>query len=139
MNLYVLDNSVVLKPFLGQDSDHKVKKLFLKKEKFEISVLVPGIFCYEFFNILNRELDAKAAMQAYQAFLARQVSVVPLEADIIQMANKLMGKYPKISFYDAAYHALAKVYKADLITADERYYQMTKKEKHVKLLKQLKV
>ena len=64
---------------------------------------------------------------------------MPLEDDLIEQTNKLMEKYPKISFYDAAYHALAKAYNTDLITADKQYYKLTKKEGNIKLLANLKL
>ncbi len=129
-----MDNSVILKAFMKEPGTEKVEKLFTHKKKFEISILVPDIFRYEFFNKLVKEYNEEAAMKAFRAFIDRQVSIVPLEEDLIRLANKLVTKYPKISFYDAAYHAVAKAYKADLITADERYYEMTRSEGHIQLL-----
>lgn len=139
LKIYVVDNSVILKPILNEEGAEKVKKLFLLKNKFKISIFVPDIFCYEFFNKLIKTLGAKVSFKAFYGFLERQVSIMPLQDDLIMLANKLVEKYPKISFYDAAYHALAKAYNAELITADERYYNQTKKEGNIKLLKNLKI
>lgn len=139
IKLYIIDNSVILKAFLNESGSDKVKKLLVRKKRFEISIFVPDIFRYEFFNKLTKEYNEVEAMKAFKIFIDRQVSIIPLEEDLIKLANKLVTKYPKISFYDAVYHALAQAYKADLITADEHYYEMTKKEGHVKLLDQLEI
>lgn len=139
MQIYILDNSVILKPLLCEQDAEKVEKLIFLKDKFEISILVPDIFRYEFFNKMIKGVSLKSAMNAFQNFISRQVSIVPLENDLIELANKLVIKYPKISFYDAAYHALAKAYNATFVTADEKYYNLTKKEGHIKLLRDLKI
>lgn len=133
----VVDNSVILKPLLREEGAEIVEKMFLLKDKFELSILVPDIFRYEFFNKVTREYDAQIAQVAWNNLTERQVSIIPLEYDIITASNKLMKKYSKISFYDAAYHALAKVYRVDFITADKKYYQLTKAEGDVKLLEEL--
>ncbi len=139
MKNIVLDNSVILRPLLKEKGAEKVNRIFMLKDRLQISILVPDIFCYEFFNKLTRAMDSRSAMSAYHYLVQRQVSVIPFEEDLIKAANNLMEKYPRISFYDAAYHALAKAYNVDLITADERYYNLTKGEGHVKLLDDFKV
>lgn len=136
---YVLDNSVLLKPLLQEDGAEKVEKIFLMKRNFEVSVLVPDIFRYEFFNRVTREFDRDTALEAYNDLTEYQFSIIPLETDLIGTANNLMKKYPRISFYDAAYHALAKAYRVPLVTADRQYYRTTRREKDVKLLEDLKI
>jgi len=49
-----------------------------------------------------------------------------------------MKKYTKISFYDAAYHALALNTGGTFITADKKYYEKTKSEGNIMLLKNYK-
>ena len=139
MKVIVVDNSVIMKPILEEDDADKVKKLFLHKDRFELSILVPDIFCYEFLNILTKAVGTESALKAYNYLKNRQLSVIPFEDDLIKIAGGLVKKYPQISFYDAAYHALAIAHKADLITADERYYNLTKGEGRVKLLSDFKV
>ncbi|MFA5829060.1 MAG: type II toxin-antitoxin system VapC family toxin [Candidatus Gracilibacteria bacterium] len=139
IKLFVVDNSVLLKPILQEPEAEIVKKLLYLKDKFEISILVPDIFPYEFFNKLLKGLDPNLAFKAYETLMEKQISVVPLERDLMKICSRLMAKYSKISFYDAAYHALAKAYDAELITADEKYYQLVKKEGNIRLLKDLKL
>lgn len=133
-SLYVLDTSVILTVALQQKGHERAEKLLFLKDTYKISVLLPEIFRFEFFNILGREIGKEGAMEAYKVFMERQVSFVPFEGDLAESALRLMKKYPKISFYDAAFHALAKAYDTYFITMDEKYFAMTKKEGHVKLL-----
>jgi predicted nucleic acid-binding protein len=135
----VLDASVLLQPVLGQDKQMLVRKILFGKDNFEFSILVPDIFRYEFNNVVRRRVSAEAASRGYEAITDIQLSIIPLERDLIGLANGLMAKYPKISFYDAAYHAVARAYLVDYITADNKYYQLTKAEGDVKLLKDLKL
>jgi predicted nucleic acid-binding protein len=135
----VLDASVLLQPVLGQDTTDKVRRILYAKNDFEYSILVPEIFRYEYYNIITRRFDAEAAERAFNEMTELQFSIIPLESDLVDGANRLMRKYPKISFYDAAYHALAKAYRVPLVTADERYFALTRREGDVKLLEELKV
>jgi len=135
----VLDTSVILKPLLKEHGGEIVKKIMYLKENFELSILVPDIFRYEFMNTIGRELDTGIAEDAFMAFTERQVSIIPLALDLIKKAFEITNKYPKVSFYDAVYHALAKAYNTDFITADHRYYEQTKKEGNIKLLEDLKL
>lgn len=137
--VYVIDNSVILKSIIAEEGSEMARKLILLKDLFEISILVPDIFRHEFFNKLIKAMTSEEAMEIFQEFISRQVSIIAMEDDLIEIANVLVKKYPKISFYDAAYHALAKAYKAELITADKKYYELTKKEGDVKLLEDLKL
>ena len=75
----------------------------------------------------------------FSAFIAKQVSFIPFEEDLIAGTNRLVKKYPKVSFYDASYHALAKAYEGTFITADKKYYEATKKEGNIKLFSELKI
>ncbi len=137
--IFILDASTVLEAILKQKYHEVAEKIFFLKDSYKISVLLPEIFYFEFFNVLSKEIGKDGAFETYKAFIEKQVSVVPLEADLIEEALDLIKKYPKISFYDASYHALAKAYHADFITADEKYYELTKKEGNIKLLKDLKI
>lgn len=138
-SIYVLDNSVILKPVFQENDWEKVVKIFFLKDSYKISIFLPEIFFYEFFNIVGRTKNQKDALEAYKVITQRQVSIIPFEEDLIRIALRINSNYPQTSFYDAAYHALAIAYDCDLITADERYYKITKKEGHIKLLNDLKI
>ena len=135
----VLDTSTIVKPLLQENGKEKVEKMFHLKENFKLSILVPDIFRYEYMNTICRELNTEIAEEGYKTFTARQVSIIPMDFDLIRRTTKITEKYPKASFYDAAFHALAKAYGIDFITADKRYYELTKKEGNIKLLQDLKL
>lgn len=138
---YVIDASILLKPALkelGPLTD-KAKKIIQAKENYRICVFTPDIFRYEFFNTLVRKRGEIHARLAYKALTKRQLCMFPLEDYYWETAQKLMGKYPQISFYDASYHALAKAYNIPYITADKKYYEITKKEGNIQLLEDLRL
>lgn len=137
--VFVLNASAILKPFLDEEGSHLVEKIFYLKNSFQVSVLVPDIFRYEFINTLCRMKGDEVALKFYEFITEKQLSILPLEADLMEWATKLMQKYPRISFYDAVYHALAKAYKIPFVTADEKYFEMVKREKDVLLLEKLNI
>ena len=133
-----MDTSVALKPLFEEEESAKVMKLLNLKNNFQLSVLVPDIFRYEFFNVVGGKYSAVECEKAYEHLTEKQWSIIPFDHDIIRIATRLKEKYPKITFYDAAYHALAKAYRIIFVTADERYARMVN-EKDVVLLKDLEV
>lgn len=137
--IYVLDNSVVLKPFFKEEGADLVHKIFLLKENYKISIFVPEIFRFEFFNTVLLKKDLKIATQAFAFFMEKQVSFIPFEDDLMEKASQLVKKHPKVSFYDASYHALAKAYEGIFITADKKYYEQVKNEGNIELLEKLKL
>jgi predicted nucleic acid-binding protein len=139
MKTYVLDASVLLKVPLNEEDSQKAHKIMNKKDNFELSILVPDIFRYEFFQKMTRVAGEEGANLAYYEITDRQVSIIPLAQDITDKAQKIMAQHPKVAFYDAAYHALAKAYNVDLITADKNYYLQTKKLGNIRLLDDLKL
>ncbi len=139
MKTVVVDASVLLKAFLDEKDSRKAEKIVNMKNNFQLSVLVPDIFRYEFFQKMTRVAGEEGANQAYYEITDRQLSIIPLAQDIIDTAQKIMEHHPKAAFYDAAYHALAKAYNVDLITADKDYYQQTKKLGNIRLLEDLKL
>jgi len=137
--IYVLDTSVIVKPVLEEQGSDIVCEIFQRKENYGLTVFVPEFFSFEFLNAVKRGKNAMIALEAYKAFMARQVCVIPFEEDLIKKTLAIVKKYPRASYYDSAFHALAKAYKVDLVTADKKYYQMTKKEGDVVLLEDLKL
>lgn len=135
----VLDTSVLLQPLLQEEGATKVAQLLYLKDNFKLSILVPDIFRYEFFNTATRKKNAMTARRAYQALTEKQLSIIPLEFDLLEACNRFMEKYQGISFYDAAYHALAKAYNCPFITADKKYYEHTKKEGTIELLENIRL
>ncbi|MEK7523423.1 MAG: hypothetical protein AAB588_00140 [Patescibacteria group bacterium] len=55
--------------------------------------------------------------------------------ELASMGCELMKNFSGVTFYDSGYHALALQEGGTFITADEKYFQKTKKQGGVMLLK----
>ena len=130
----VVDASVLLKTIFNEEDSIKAEKLINQKDNCKLSILVPDIFRYEFFQQVTRKANEKIAQEGYSALFERQISTIPLEVDIIKSAQKIMARHPKISFYDAAYHVLAIREDGEYLTADREYARKARSRGSVTLL-----
>jgi len=138
-SIIVLDASVAVKWYLS-DKEGDLEEALLLKESFldkNIFLLVPQHFLSEFSNTIFRKFP-QHALSVFSDLQNFKIPFVVLSLEVASLAGILMKKYPKISFYDAAYHALAMHKEGTFVTADEQYYKTTKKEGHILLLKNYK-
>ena len=132
---YVLDASVVLKWVLIEDAD--LEQAMILRDEFlnnQSQILVPAHFLSEIANTLGRK-NPKGALNFLSKLTMGGVLEHRLSLDLADIALKLVQKHAKISFYDAFYHAIALKHGVKFITADERYYKITKGEGSIELLK----
>lgn len=134
--LVVLDASVIVKWFLKENEPNRQEALQLAQnfEEKEFDILVPTHCFVELLNTFSRKIP-EWALRHLSDLRTMQLREVFLSLDIAIIAIELTQKYKKISFYDAFYHAIALAKHALFITADEKYYQMVKKERNILLLK----
>ncbi len=134
--IVIPDASVILKWVLPQNiSPFQEQALAIRDAALadQISLIVPPLWRYEVGNTLTR-LVPENALQLM--ILCESVGLDEVKAD-----DKWLGvavdlvRQSKISFYDAAYHALAVVKSAVFVTADEKYVRKSKYSSHVRLLK----
>lgn len=134
-NSLVLDASVIAKWLLEGEEDTvkalKIKDIF-REEK--IKIFVTSHFYSEICNTIFRK-KPEDALNFFVKLKTSKIIEHRASTGTVLIAFELMQKYPKISFYDALYHAIAIYEDCRFITADERYYETTKKEGHVTLLK----
>ncbi len=132
--LYVLDACVVLKWVLPPEED--VAKALVLKTDFrqgKIDLMVPEHLIVEACNTVARRMPdflVSVFNKLNQIFTPHR-----LNEEVVLLAGQLVARYPKISFYDAAYHALALIKRATFVTSDEKYYQLVKDEGCILLLK----
>ena len=120
--IVVPDASVLLKWLLpdGEERDTDAA-LSLRDEAIAggVELVVPQLWIYEVGNTLVRRFPAQA-----DALLASLVEFGLAEAEVDSgwrgQAVALAATYD-VSFYDAAYHAVALVCNGVFVTADERY------------------
>ncbi len=133
--LYIIDASVLLKLFIEETQNLKeaiaVQTDFLKNK---IQLGMPSFCLYEILNTLCRQFPDKAMISLSQ-ILMLNISEYRLNLENSYRALTIMQKFPKVSFYDASYHAIAIENGGMFITADENYYKKTRSLKHIKLLK----
>ena len=137
----VFDASILIKIVLPERNEENVKEALLLFERFaaqKLTVTLPSFWNYEVGNTLIRKLASRLFEEKF-AFLLSQ----PFETYSFSKAENLtIGKFAKLhntSFYDASYHLLAKFIDSIFITADRKYFQKFKTDKHLALLQNLKL
>lgn len=136
--LLIIDASVAIKFLLGELEDYEIaEKLFVDLKEEKIEVLVPTHFFYETLNIIGLKAIKDSTWLMSQLFNFHFMER-SLTFELGYNALSVMQKFPKVSFYDAVYHATAIQHNATFITADEKYYEQAKSLKHIKLLKDYK-
>jgi len=134
--IVIPDASVILKWVLpGNISPFQDQALSIRDAALseKISLIVPPLWRYEVGNTLTR-LVPDNALQLIT--LCESVGLTEMKADDkwLEIAVDLVSR-SKVSFYDAAYHALAVTQSAVFVTADEKYVRKSKYSSHVCLLK----
>jgi len=134
-NIFVVDASVIFK-WAVDEGDDTAKAILLKEDagNKKVHIIVP-IFCFtEICNALGLKYPP-IAMQFFSELLVAGLDERQISFDVANIAFQLMQQYKGITFYDAGYHALALLEGGTFITADEKYYNKTKKEGRIMLLK----
>jgi predicted nucleic acid-binding protein len=135
VKVIVPDASVILKWVLPteQENDSEVA-LELRDRAIEkkIQIIVPGLWLYEVGNTLCR-LIPKRSHEILQNLIAFGLKEAPMTLPWLKKIHELTQKHA-VTFYDAAYHALAIIEKGTFVTADLKYLAKTKESGHIKSL-----
>jgi predicted nucleic acid-binding protein len=120
--LVVPDASVLLKWILPSDDEPDTDRaLSLRTAIVEESVraLLPSLWLYEVGNTIARRFPAYA-LSWMSALIKFELQEAPPTQAWLTTALELTKKH-EVTFYDAAYHALALIHKGLFVTADTRY------------------
>jgi len=127
MTSLIVDASVVAKRLVPETDSDKAKTLFANWQRGALEILAPGILPAEIANMLWKR--AKRALlppliveKLFREFEAFHVPLWPVH-DLLELALSLALKNGH-SAYDGLYVALAIKTGRDLVTADERLYNM---------------
>ena len=120
--LVIPDASVLLKWVLPSDDEADAGKALLIREAIldeTVHALVPALWLYEVGNTIARRfpIHAEEWISALNKFGLEEGSASPAW---LAMALALVRRHD-VSFYDAAYHALALVHRGVFVTADSNY------------------
>lgn len=130
----VLDASVIIKWILKENDYVIARKIAARYINKEVNISIPSFSYAEISNVLGRKYDGEAlSFISHLKFGSIEEKIMSLK--VFSMTFDLMKKYPRVSFYDAAYHALALSENATFVTADADYYKIAKKEGQIIMLK----
>jgi predicted nucleic acid-binding protein len=123
----IVDASVVAKRLVLEPDTDKAKLLFANWGRGEMQILAPAILPAEVANMLWKRarralLSAAAVEELYREFKAFHVPLWPIDG-LMELALTLALRNGH-SAYDGLYVALAVKTGRDLVTADERLYNM---------------
>ena len=125
--LVVPDASVLLKWVLPSEDEPDANKALLLRAAIQdeaVHALLPGLWLYEVGNTIARRFPAHASgwLSALMKFgLEEALPSEPWLTKILELTRRY-----EVSFYDAAYHALALIHKGLFVTADSRYVNRVK-------------
>ena len=125
---YVADASVILKWVLGDEKEPdqmKAMQLLNAWAAGSVAISAPILWQYEVGNFLGREVPEEAETKM-SLLLNLKVRDIELTGNIYRLCFAWMKKY-KVSFYDAAYLAVAYNLQATLVTADEKFVKKMEK------------
>jgi predicted nucleic acid-binding protein len=120
--LVVPDASVLFKWVLPSDDEPDTDRaLSLRTAIVEESVraLLPSLWLYEVGNTIARRFPAHA-LGWMSALMKFELQEAPPTSAWLTTALELTKKH-QVTFYDAAYHALALIHKGLFVTANTRY------------------
>ena len=134
MSVVVPDASVLLKWILRSDDEPDADRAMALKTAWlddACELVVPTLWVFEIGNVVGLKQPAAAAslLQAMLDLGIREEAPHEYSAAILS----LMREY-KVTFYDAAYHALAIRHRGTMLTADGAYVKKAARAGHVRLL-----
>src|SRR3989338_4261487 len=136
----VVDASVLLKfSIIEEDGLEQALRLRDGIVSGEIDASIPAFCLYECASTIARirlpYLSHSDTFGIYKALRLVGCAEVDLDDSLVMDAYKLLKGVPKVSFYDALYHALALYLRATYITADKKYFDLMRHSGHIRLLK----
>ena len=120
--LVVPDASVLLKWVLPSDDEPDADKAILLRTAIlndAVRAIVPALWLYEVSNTVARRFPAQASAWLTSLMKFGLTEAAP-SAAWLAAALELTRNY-EVTFYDAAYHALAITRNGVFVTADDRY------------------
>lgn len=123
MKQLLLDSSVIIKWFKSEKED-KIKEALNFLDHYtdgKIQICIPAITQYELINAaeFDESLPAEVWNLNIRKFFELNLKVLSLDKKIAEDIYNF-GKSQNVSAYDASYIILAKEYKIDFITADQK-------------------
>jgi predicted nucleic acid-binding protein len=120
---YVIDASVAAKLFIDEEYSDKAVELIEACIRGYLTLLVPTLIVYELGNVFwkHPQITAEKACMFLKSFLDLGITLVDVSSDYDLLKETCsISKSEDLTFYDAAYIAMARRNETRLITADEK-------------------
>jgi predicted nucleic acid-binding protein len=123
--LLVPDASVILKWVLKTDEADTEKALSLLSSWVagEVEILLPSLWVYDVGNIIGRKNPQRSG-EIMTLLLGYRFPEAKTDAPLVAAILEIM-RTCNVTFYDAAYHAVAMGAGGSFVTADEVYFRKT--------------
>lgn len=134
--IVVPDASVLLKWVLEKEEPASYQQALHLQAAFlaeEVELQVPTLWRYEVGNVLGLK-QPRLAGDLMKALLGFELEEVPLQHDYTLEVLSHMQEITGVTFYDSAYHVLARRIQGMYVTADAAYVKRAKRKGHVTLL-----
>ena len=116
----VLDASAIVLFFEAKPGCEKVKDLFVDALQEKVLLLATTVNWGESRYVLIRKYGRQEAQKIFQVFETLPIQIVDVDKDIALCASDFKSQF-KIGYLDALAAALAKVRKAECVTADSDF------------------
>lgn len=136
MRIVVPDASVLLKWVLPAERETYVEQAFALRDTFvagRCRLLLPSLWIYEVGNVLALKRP-RLAVEALNLLVAFDFEFAEPDEACRNKAFELTEHFG-VSFYDAAYHAVAVVNHGVFVTADDKYLRRVDPAAHAISLK----
>jgi len=115
-----------LMAFLEREAgSEKVKEIFLEAFKNSNNLLMSSVNFGEVYYIVLREYGNKKAQEIVRSIEELPIDIVSIDKEIAQIAGNIKA-FKKMSYADSFAAALAKFYKASILTGDPEFKEVEK-------------
>lgn len=120
-NKFVVDSSFLLCFLLPDERDELVDEILDNYTKGKIQLIASGLFPFEVFNGINvaiyrKRISIEEAKSLGERFL--KLTIPLINADYLEIQKTAQDQ--KITFYDATYLYLSRLYNIPLLTLDKK-------------------
>ena len=129
----ILDASAIILFFEEKPAYEQVRQLFLDASVDKYALLITSVNWGEVRYVLIHKFGKTNPQKATEALRSLPVRIVDVDQELVSIAGDLKIKY-KIGYCDAIAAALAKLHKAECVTADNDF-NVLKNEIKINLIK----
>lgn len=123
MQYLVVDSSVIVK-WLNQLDEKlldKADKVLATAQNGKYTLIAPELAKYEIGNaLLRKQLNAKEVKKILHTFYSLPISFIS-DSEILSLQTYALSQKFRITYYDAAFVAMAQMYNATLVTDNYKH------------------